>query len=83
MYVGLVAKNIRNLFENAKENALCVVLIDKVDASGGDRSMPDSNSDRRNILNALLVTLDGMDSKSRVLVIGCYQYTKWSRSRFS
>lgn len=69
VYVGLVVKNISNLFENAKENALCVVLIDKVYASGGDRSMPDSNSDRGNILNALLVTLDGIDSRSGVLVI--------------
>lgn len=69
VYVGLGARNVRSLFEKAKENAPCVVFIDEIDAVGGARSTPDSNSERRNTLNALLVALDGMDSKSGVLVI--------------
>lgn len=69
LFVGMGAKRVRNLFEEAKKNAPCVLFIDEIDSIGGKRGAVDSNSEREQTLNALLGELDGFDTKSGVVVI--------------
>lgn len=69
LYVGQGPRNVRALYKAALENAPCVVFIDEIDAIGGRRNSGDTNSERRNTLNALLVALDGLKGAAGVLTI--------------
>mmetsp|Transcript_16545 Transcript_16545/g.29805 ORF Transcript_16545/g.29805 Transcript_16545/m.29805 type:complete len:531 (+) Transcript_16545:141-1733(+) len=69
VFVGLGAKRIRELFEEAKRNAPCIVFIDEIDALGGSRASKDINFNRQS-LNQLLVEIDGFKTTDNIIVIG-------------
>jgi cell division protease FtsH len=71
MVVGVGARRVRDLFEEAKRNAPCIVFIDEVDAIGRRRGAdPSSGSDEREqTLNQVLVEMDGFDGNTGVVVI--------------
>ncbi len=68
-YVGVGAKRVRTLFEKAKKEAPSVIFIDEIDAIGAKRST-DSNNEKDQTLNQLLVEMDGFNSDQTVIVIG-------------
>lgn len=68
-YVGVGAKRIRSLFEKAKKDSPTIIFVDEIDAIGCKRNM-DSNNEKDQTLNQLLVEMDGFSSKSTVVVIG-------------
>ena len=68
MFVGLGARRIRKLFKAARDNTPAIVFIDEIDAIGGTRGR-DSNSEREQTLNQLLVELDGFKQNGQVLVV--------------
>jgi ATP-dependent metalloprotease FtsH len=70
MFVGVGASRVRDLFNQARQAAPCVVFIDELDAVGRKRSMRVSGNDERDqTLNQLLVELDGFDSRQAVVVL--------------
>ena len=70
MYVGVGASRVRDLFNQARQAAPCVIFIDELDAVGRKRSMRISGNDERDqTLNQLLVELDGFDSRKSVVVL--------------
>lgn len=68
-YVGVGAKRIRTLFEKAKKESPSVIFIDEIDAIGAKRHL-DSNNEKDQTLNQLLVELDGFNTDHTVVVIG-------------
>lgn len=70
LYVGVGASRVRDLFNQARQTAPCVIFIDELDAVGRKRSMRMSGNDERDqTLNQLLVELDGFDSRTAVVVL--------------
>ncbi len=70
MFVGVGASRVRDLFNQARQAAPCVIFIDELDAVGRKRSMRISGNDERDqTLNQLLVELDGFDSRNAVVVL--------------
>ena len=71
MFVGVGAARVRDMFEQAKKQAPCIVFIDEIDAIGKQRGvhMGISNDEREQTLNQLLVELDGFDANSGVIVL--------------
>ena len=71
MFVGVGASRVRDLFEEAKKNAPCIVFIDEIDAVARRRGtgMGGGNDEREQTLNALLVEMDGFENNSNVIVI--------------
>ena len=70
MIVGVGASRVRNLFNEARRSAPCVIFIDELDAVGRQRSMSMMGNDERDqTLNQLLVELDGFDSRQAVVVL--------------
>lgn len=67
-YVGVGASKMRKMFEDAKNNAPCIIFIDEIDSMGGKRHSKQSNSDRQT-LNSLLSEMDGFDGSNGVVVI--------------
>ena len=71
MFVGVGAKRVRELFQQAKENQPCIVFIDEIDAVGKKRAgsgMP-SNDEREQTINQLLTEMDGFDNETGIVVI--------------
>lgn len=68
-YVGVGAKRVRTLFEKAKKEAPSIIFIDEIDAIGTKRNS-ESNNEKDQTLNQLLVELDGFNSNETVIVIG-------------
>src|SRR5210317_1308708 len=71
MFVGVGAKRVRELFQQARENQPCIVFIDEIDAVGKKRSaggMP-SNDEREQTINQLLTEMDGFDNETGIVVI--------------
>lgn len=68
-YVGVGAKRIRTLFEKAKKDAPCIIFIDEIDAIGSKRNL-DSNNEKDQTLNQLLVEMDGFNKSNTIVVIG-------------
>ncbi|MGH3453800.1 MAG: ATP-dependent metallopeptidase FtsH/Yme1/Tma family protein, partial [Nocardioidaceae bacterium] len=71
MFVGVGASRVRDLFEQAKENAPAIVFIDEIDAVGRHRGagMGGGHDEREQTLNQLLVEMDGFDAKGGVILI--------------
>ena len=71
MFVGVGASRVRDLFEQAKKNAPCIIFIDEIDAVGRHRGagMGGGNDEREQTLNQILVEMDGFDSETTVIVI--------------
>jgi cell division protease FtsH len=71
MFVGVGASRVRDLFEQAKKNAPCIVFIDEIDAVGRQRGagLGGSHDEREQTLNQILVEMDGFDTNTNVIVI--------------
>jgi cell division protease FtsH len=71
MFVGVGASRVRDLFEEARRNAPCIVFIDEIDAVGRSRGagLGSGNDEREQTLNQLLVEMDGFDATEGIIVI--------------
>ena len=70
MFVGVGASRVRDLFEEAKKNAPCIIFIDEVDAIGKSRdSRYGGNDEREQTLNQLLAEMDGFDTSKGLLIL--------------
>ena len=71
MFVGVGASRVRDLFKQAREKAPCIIFIDEIDAIGRarGRGMMQSNDERENTLNQLLVEMDGFSSDKGVIIL--------------
>ncbi|MCQ2499871.1 MAG: ATP-dependent zinc metalloprotease FtsH [Lachnospiraceae bacterium] len=70
MFVGVGASRVRDLFEEAKKNAPCIIFIDEIDAIGKRRdSQYGGNDEREQTLNQLLAEMDGFDSSKGILIL--------------
>lgn len=71
MFVGVGASRVRDLFEQAKKNAPCIVFIDEIDAVGRHRGagLGGGHDEREQTLNQLLVEMDGFEQNSGVIII--------------
>ena len=70
IYVGVGPKKIRDVFNAARKEEFAVIFIDELDAIAGGRKDGNRNSELHNTLNQLLVEMDGIETSSRILVIG-------------
>jgi cell division protease FtsH len=71
MFVGVGASRVRDMFEQAKKNAPCIVFIDEIDAVGRHRGagLGGGNDEREQTLNQLLVEMDGFESNEGVILV--------------
>ena len=71
MFVGVGASRVRDLFEEAKKNAPCIIFIDEIDAIGKtrDSGYGGGNDEREQTLNQLLAEMDGFDTNSGLLIL--------------
>ena len=71
MFVGTGASRVRDMFDQAKKNAPCIIFIDEIDAVGRQRGagMGGGNDEREQTLNQLLVEMDGMTDNAGIVVI--------------
>jgi cell division protease FtsH len=71
MFVGVGAARVRDMFENAKKNAPCIIFIDEIDAVGRQRGagLGGGNDEREQTLNQMLVEMDGFETGMGVIVI--------------
>ena len=71
MFVGVGASRVRDLFEQAKRNAPCIVFVDEIDAVGRHRGagLGGSHDEREQTLNQILVEMDGFDTSTNVIVL--------------
>ena len=72
MFVGVGASRVRDLFEQARQNAPCIIFIDEIDAIGRHRGagLGGGHDEREQTLNQLLVGLDGFEKTDSIIVIG-------------
>jgi cell division protease FtsH len=71
MFVGVGASRVRDMFEQAKKNAPCILFIDEIDAVGRSRGhgLGNSNDEREQTLNQLLVEMDGFEANEGIIII--------------
>ena len=71
MFVGVGAARVRDLFKNGREKAPCIIFIDEIEAIGRSRgsSKTQTNDERENTLNQLLVEMDGFSSEKTVIIL--------------
>ncbi len=71
MFVGVGASRVRDMFDQAKKNAPCIVFIDEIDAVGRHRGhgLGNSNDEREQTLNQLLVEMDGFEANEGIIII--------------
>ena len=69
--MGVGASRVRDLFEEAKKNAPCIVFIDEIDAVGRQRGagMGGGNDEREQTLNQLLTEMDGFEGNSGIIIV--------------
>ena len=77
MFVGVGASRVRDMFEQGKKNAPCIIFIDEIDAVGRHRGagLGGGNDEREQTLNQMLVEMDGFESNEGVILIACLLYT--------
>ena len=83
MFVGVGASRVRDLFEQGKKNAPCIVFIDEIDAVGRHRGagLGGGHDEREQTLNQLLVEMDGFESNEGVILVSADKPPRRSRSR--
>ncbi|MEM6502458.1 MAG: ATP-dependent zinc metalloprotease FtsH3 [Cyanobacteria bacterium P01_C01_bin.89] len=71
MFVGVGASRVRDLFEQAKQNAPCIIFIDEIDAVGRQRGagLGGGNDEREQTLNQLLTEMDGFEGNTGIIVV--------------
>ncbi|MBI2165396.1 MAG: ATP-dependent metallopeptidase FtsH/Yme1/Tma family protein [Chloroflexi bacterium] len=71
MFVGVGASRVRDLFDQAKRNAPCIVFIDEIDAVGRHRGagLGGGHDEREQTLNQILVEMDGFDSSTNIIIV--------------
>jgi len=71
MFVGVGASRVRDMFEQAKKNAPCIVFIDEIDAVGRHRGagVGNGNDEREQTLNQLLVEMDGFEANEGIIIV--------------
>ena len=71
MFVGVGASRVRDMFEQGRKNAPCLIFIDEIDAVGRQRGagLGGGNDEREQTLNSLLVEMDGFDTQEGVIII--------------
>ena len=71
MFVGVGASRVRDMFEQARKNAPCIIFIDEIDAVGRSRfsGIGGGHDEREQTLNALLVEMDGFDTQEGIIII--------------
>ena len=71
MFVGVGASRVRDLFEQAKKHAPCIIFVDEIDAVGRQRGagLGGSHDEREQTLNQMLVEMDGFDTETNVIMI--------------
>jgi cell division protease FtsH len=71
MFVGVGASRVRDMFEQAKKNAPCIIFVDEIDAVGRNRNNGGfgGNDEREQTLNALLVEMDGFNDNEGIIII--------------
>ncbi|OGY40889.1 MAG: cell division protein FtsH [Candidatus Buchananbacteria bacterium RBG_13_36_9] len=71
MFVGVGASRVRDLFKRAKKSAPCIIFIDELDAVGRQRGagLGGSHDEREQTLNQILVEMDGMETKTNIIVM--------------
>ena len=71
MFVGVGASRVRDLFDQAKRNAPCIIFVDEIDAVGRHRGagLGGGHDEREQTLNQILVEMDGFDSSTNVIVV--------------
>ena len=71
MFVGVGASRVRDMFEQSKKNAPCIIFIDEIDAVGRHRGagMGGGNDEREQTLNQLLVEMDGFEANEGVIMV--------------
>ncbi len=71
MFVGVGAARVRDLFDQAKRNAPCIIFVDEIDAVGRHRGagLGGGHDEREQTLNQILVEIDGFDSNTNVIVV--------------
>lgn len=71
LFVGVGASRVRDLFDQAKRNAPCIIFVDEIDAVGRQRGagLGGSHDEREQTLNQILVEMDGFDSNTNVIVV--------------
>lgn len=71
MFVGVGAARVRDMFEQARQNAPCILFVDEIDAVGRQRGagLGGGNDEREQTLNSLLVEMDGFDGREGVIIM--------------
>ncbi|MBW7883464.1 MAG: ATP-dependent metallopeptidase FtsH/Yme1/Tma family protein [Caldilineaceae bacterium] len=71
MFVGVGASRVRDMFEQAKKNAPCIIFIDEIDAVGRHRGagLGGGNDEREQTLNQILVEMDGFDTDTNIVIV--------------
>ena len=71
MFVGVGASRVRDLFDQAKRNAPCIVFVDEIDAVGRHRGagLGGGHDEREQTLNQILVEMDGFDTSTNIIVL--------------
>jgi cell division protease FtsH len=71
MFVGVGASRVRDMFQDAKKNAPCIIFVDEIDAVGRNRGigMGGGNDEREQTLNQLLVEMDGFEANEGIIII--------------
>ena len=71
MFVGVGASRVRDMFEQGKKSALCIIFIDEIDAVGRHRGhgLGGGHDEREQTLNSLLVEMDGFDTQEGVIIV--------------
>ncbi len=70
--IGTGSRKVKDLFDTARKNSPCIIFIDEIDAIGKSRNVSKTvgNDERDNILNSLLVEMDGFEDNQKILILG-------------